>query len=173
MFVAVADHVPNPPLGMIETKLSLFCTPIRLSPLKAVPLLIFGELCDIPMPLLWPTMFIWRRLSIRPRRSRINLSPASSLIPGSRYMHSAPSSVQSLHFGFVPSHRDFLDRQTSHYIWSKLDMLSGPNFSNKLNSGRDRRVAKIALGYGGHLLQWLLSSVDNRRRRPYFFSSAG
>ena len=29
-------------------------------------------------------------------------------------MHSAPSSVQSLHLGLVPSHRDFRDRQISH-----------------------------------------------------------
>ena len=56
MLVAVADHVPRPPLGMMETKLSLFC-PIKLSPLKAVPLLILGELCERPMPLEWLTMF--------------------------------------------------------------------------------------------------------------------
>ena len=31
-------------------------------------------------------------------------------------MHSAPSSVHSLHFGFVPSHLDFLDRQISHLV---------------------------------------------------------
>lgn len=29
-------------------------------------------------------------------------------------MHSAPSSVQSLHFGLVPSHRDLRERHTSH-----------------------------------------------------------
>ena len=29
-------------------------------------------------------------------------------------MHSAPSSVQSLHFGLVPSHRDFRERHISH-----------------------------------------------------------
>jgi len=51
---------------------------------------------------------------MRFRCSRISLSPASSLIPGSRYMHSAFSSVQSLHFGRVPSHRDFRDRHISH-----------------------------------------------------------
>ena len=60
-------------------------------------------------------MFICSRLSILLRRSRMSLSPASSLMPGSRYMHSAPNSVHSLHFGFVPSHRDFLERHTSHY----------------------------------------------------------
>jgi hypothetical protein len=49
------------------------------------------------------------------KRSKMSLSPASSLIPGSRYTHSAFSSVQSRHFGLLPSHRDLRDRQISHW----------------------------------------------------------
>lgn len=46
--------------------------------------------------------------------SSMSLSPASSLMPGSRYMQSALSSVQSLQRGFAPLHRDLRPRQTSH-----------------------------------------------------------
>lgn len=109
-------HVPRPPLGIIETKLPDEFWIITLSPLSAVPLLMGGESCAICMAFGWPfARLICRRLSMRFSLSRISLSPASSLIPGSRYMHSAPSSVQSLHFGLVPSHLDFRERQTSHY----------------------------------------------------------
>jgi hypothetical protein len=55
--------------------------------------------------------------------SKMSLSPASSLIPGSRYTHSALSSEHSLHFGLAPSQRDFRERHISHCGWHKLRSL--------------------------------------------------
>ena len=60
--------------------------------------------------------FDCKRPSMCARRSRMSLSPASNFTPGSRYTHSALSSVQSLHFGRAPLHLDFLLRQTSQAI---------------------------------------------------------
>ena len=65
----------------------------------------------------------WSMLSMRDRCSRINLSPASSLIPGSRYTHSALSSMQSLHLGRDPSQRDLRERHTSHWKITKQTVL--------------------------------------------------
>jgi hypothetical protein len=53
--------------------------------LIAVVLLVAGEPAVMARWLVaWLMMLDWRRFSIWLRRSRISLSPASSLIPGSR-----------------------------------------------------------------------------------------
>lgn len=105
--------MPRPVAGIMETKLLVLCI-ITSSLLMVVAPLIEGEPVESARFEVCPMRFDWRRPSILVKRSRMSLSPASSLIPGSRYIHSAPSSVQSLHLGFVPSHLDFRDRHISH-----------------------------------------------------------
>lgn len=85
---------------------------LRAMKSSLVVLLAAGDCDDIEKPL---AIFVCKSPSIRFRCSKINLSPASNLMPGSRYMHSAFNSVHNLHFGLVPSQRDFLDRHISHY----------------------------------------------------------
>lgn len=115
MFVG-ALHVPTPIAGIIVTKLfAALCMSIS-SVLIVVAPLTEGDPVDSARFDVCPIKLDCRRPSILVNLSRINLSPASSLIPGSLYMQSAPSSVQSLHLGLVPSHLDFRERQISHCV---------------------------------------------------------
>ena len=131
MLVGVVQ-VPRPVAGIIETKLLVLCIMIS-SLLIVVAPLIDGDPADSARLDVCPRRFDWRSPSILVKRSRMSLSPASNLIPGSRYIHSAPSSVQSLHLGFVPSHLDFRDRHISHWVESvskERNNLDGFTYSN-------------------------------------------
>lgn len=93
MFVPVLVHVPRPVTGIIETKLTWLCM-ISSSLLNAVAAerwLSWPGLVALPIAAarectawFWFAMLDCRRPSMRFRRSRMSLSPASSLIPGSR-----------------------------------------------------------------------------------------
>lgn len=82
MFVGVVQ-VPSPELGSMETpKLCPFCI-ITSSLLIFVPPCIEGDPVDKARLEVCPIRFDCSKPSIRARCSKINLSPASSLIPGS------------------------------------------------------------------------------------------
>lgn len=111
-------HVPRPAMGMAN----VLSTPslglaIASSLLIPVPLLFVGECGSMDNILAcWLTNPVCNRPSMRLSLSRMSLSPASSLTPGSRYTQSAFSSVHSLHLGLAPSHLDFRPRHISHYF---------------------------------------------------------
>jgi len=119
-----ADHVPKPfkgsggaLCGPALVVLRRLRPPISSGPVDAV-LLVAGEIGppSCPPALVGVVSFDCSSPSIRDSCSKISLSPASSLIPGSRYTQSALSSEQSRHFGLAPSQRDFLLLQISHAI---------------------------------------------------------
>jgi hypothetical protein len=114
MFEGWFAQVPMPLIGGTIPKWDIVPV-LRARKSSLVVLLAAGDCDESEKPLVRP---VCNMPSMRLRCSRISLSPASSLIPGSRYMHSALSSVHSLHFGLVPSQRDFLDRHISHYRMS-------------------------------------------------------
>lgn len=82
------DHVPKPtgPGFPTPERLSVDFMSIS-SVLIPVALLIAGEPADIGIPLLLleglAGRAVWSRFSIRERCSKMSLSPASSLMPGS------------------------------------------------------------------------------------------
>tara|TARA_R110002060_G_scaffold49646_2_gene60586 strand:- start:141 stop:398 length:258 start_codon:yes stop_codon:yes gene_type:complete len=82
MLVGVV-HVPSPVAGIMDTKLLVVCIIIS-SLLMVVAPLIDGEPVEIAILEVCPTRLLCRRPSMRVRCSRISLSPASSLMPGSR-----------------------------------------------------------------------------------------
>lgn len=88
--------------------------------LMFVPLLalVAGEVDDGAELWACPPRLDCKRFSILERCSRMSLSPASNLIPGSRYMQFALRSLHRRHLGFAPSQRDFLNRHTWHYAAS-------------------------------------------------------
>ena len=111
MFEGWFAQVPIPLIGGTIPKWDMVLV-LRAKKSSLVVLLAAGDCEESEKPLV---RLVCSMPSMRLRCSRMSLSPASSLMPGSRYMQSALSSVHSLHFGLVPSQRDFLDRHISHY----------------------------------------------------------
>jgi hypothetical protein len=77
-------------------------------------------------------------------------------------MHSALSSVQSLHFGLVPSHLDFLDRHISHCARQYMSV-TGTDLKYRYSSSSPGIINGIS---AGALLVWralfAMCAVGNR-----------